>query len=370
MVEYLLVISILSLALIKYNGILNKQIKWVFYILIPLFICFGYMTGSDWRSYEYKFEEYNWSNLADHNGEILYGFLCVMFRSIGFGFWEFSIFMKLLGYFVFLSVYKKLSLGNMWGFMYWFPFFAIYLWIDHPARNFMAIIAFSVALVYMYKRQFLKYLIICLVAFSFHQSAFALIPIYFIATLKLDKSYKFLFIGMIVMFIFSVFLRSYVDSIIPPFLMDRFESYNNEIYQGQSSIAIFSIIAMIILYATIRRNSLRAKFPNFDFVLNLSYVYGFLYAVGNINTIFFRLPLFLIIPYSILIGTLLKNEFCHKRKALKYLVIALGFFYMINLITKDYRYIPYSNYLEYTLQKKPTYQYRDNYNQRYSPYAK
>jgi hypothetical protein len=39
-----------------------------------------------------------------------------------------------------------------------------------------------------------------------------------------------------------------------------------------------------------------------------------------------------------------------------------------NKITADFRYIPYTNYMSYILQDKPSYTYREGYNKKYSPY--
>ena len=43
-------------------------------------------------------------------------------------------------------------------------------------------------------------------------------------------------------------------------------------------------------------------------------------------------------------------------------------FSLYNTVTKDYRYVPYTNYLQYVLTEKPTFSYRYYYNMNNSPY--
>lgn len=48
----------------------NKNIKIVFIIWLYIFLCFGYMTGSDWRAYELQYQsaDYYYYNATYEKG--------------------------------------------------------------------------------------------------------------------------------------------------------------------------------------------------------------------------------------------------------------------------------------------------------------
>ena len=76
-------------------------------ILLCLFYCFGYMTGSDWRTYE------DWYNCLDFNkfyfgyrNEPGYYLYMMLFKKIGVTFWAYFIFTKSL---IFIIVYRKIK---------------------------------------------------------------------------------------------------------------------------------------------------------------------------------------------------------------------------------------------------------------------
>ena len=42
----------------------------------------------------------------------------------------------------------------------------------------------------------------------------------------------------------------------------------------------------------------------------------------------------------------------------------------IKMCRQDFRYVPYSNYISYIFKEKPSFEYRDEYNKKNSPYFK
>jgi hypothetical protein len=50
-------------------------------------------------------------------------------------------------------------------------------------------------------------------------------------------------------------------------------------------------------------------------------------------------------------------------------ILLLSIIMCVHTVRMDYRYIPYTNYLEYIFKPKPDREYRDEYNKKNSPYS-
>ena len=69
--------------------------------LVAFFLCFGYMTGSDWYMYELFYENIEMADLAEQDKESGYFIVQNFFSKLGVDFWVFHIGIKLL---VFYSI--------------------------------------------------------------------------------------------------------------------------------------------------------------------------------------------------------------------------------------------------------------------------
>lgn len=77
LVYVLLIILIFLSPTIKYT---RNSLEWYYFIVIlsMVFYCFGYMTGSDWRSYEIMYEDANWVGLSNPARYIEPGYYLIM----------------------------------------------------------------------------------------------------------------------------------------------------------------------------------------------------------------------------------------------------------------------------------------------------
>lgn len=368
MIWYYLVLLLILFSLYIGKGKICKKNRIVFYVIVPIFICFGYMIGADWRMYELEFYDVS---LRLQTKEPSYYIVAQLFHKIGVGFWEFSILYKLIGYYVFLKLYIRYSTNNIWGLIYWFPNYALFLWMDHPARNFMAIIVYSCALLYIENKKPWKYLLLTIVASSFHATCLIMIPIYFIVRYTPNKKYGVWLIGSVAAYAFASLMRMYME----PFLDilnfgARMEGYLvRDDSDVKMSIVRFAIFFFILLVATLNIEKIRQKEKYADFILKLSFIYVYLFCIGNIHVIFFRFQYFLMIPICVLISYIC--EYNYKRIVkigIQLFILLFSFVYMQNLLTRNSHYIPYSNYIEYIFTDKPSYIERSNYNPTHSPY--
>ncbi len=69
---------------------IDSRYKYIYLILLGLFICFGYMTGTDWRVYELLYNQANF-NFESNSKEIGFYSLISLFNYIGVSYWIFVL---------------------------------------------------------------------------------------------------------------------------------------------------------------------------------------------------------------------------------------------------------------------------------------
>lgn len=374
MFYYFLIFIILIIPIFVDNGKYNKRNSLIYYIVLPLFICFGYMVGSDWRGYELQFNNLN--SIADSfetYNETGYYLLGYLFKYLGLSFWEYSILIKVIGYFIFLNFYRKYS-NHIYGIVFFFVYVSIVLWIDHPARNFCAVIIYLFSIKYLHQRQLFKYIIICILASLFHLSALFLIPIFFLYRNYSNKQLVLIAITAISL----IFLERYLFSFITEYLMQSFTIHNrlNPYLEDGHSMTLSSSLIGLFLHIIIislviyNRQIIETTYKYGYLFIFLSVIYFIFLVIGVVFPIFFRFNLYYVIPYSVMIGYLISVQ--NKKMKFPYvggLILIFGII-LFRSITSSYKYIPYSHYFEYVLKEKPSFYYRSFYNLENSPYKK
>ena len=89
MFVYLLLIVVLFIT--SYTRY-NPQTEKLLFVFFAIFLCFGYMTGSDWRVYESEY----YSNFLHRAVEPGYMFVSNFLANNGVDFWIFHTFTKVL----------------------------------------------------------------------------------------------------------------------------------------------------------------------------------------------------------------------------------------------------------------------------------
>ncbi len=360
---------------------LRKNKRWVNTLLFALAVimCFGYMTGSDWRSYE---RYYGW--LASPNpfeglilepGYILYS---LAFERMGFSFWPFFIITKLLLFYLLVRTIKKYSAENLLLVIsFFFFFFGLFLFIDNPMRNLMAVCITLFSYKYLVERRFFFFLLIILLATCFHLSALLLLLVYPFYPIKMgSRKLLFLYFLFNVLFIltYRFLLLKFIGlfSFIPlvELKMNSYFIEGNELVDN--SIVSFGFIVQVLFFLLIiwKREKLEAiKYGKLIFWGTVCYL--FLYRVGLVIDIFYRFQLYFSVLYSVGICSIVSFLIIKSNKLIY--CSFLGFFLMFvtyKTITSSYKYIPYTNYIPYLFENELPFDYRAQYNFMYSPYLK
>lgn len=362
--------------LLCYWASLLKDKILVFSILsfIAFFLCAGYMTGSDWPVYEELYNYMTFERVLESREEWGYGYLQSFCKFIGIDFWGFHIFFKLL---VFVSIcyftnFLKINVALFIAFF--LPELGLFLFIDCPFRNLIAMGAFCFSIKYLLERNMWLYFVFVAIATLFHASSLILFPLYFIANAKLRN------IIWIILFVFVNFLSYNIDFLvkniffhlfnISEFAKDKLMNYfiDDKYLQDKVNIGtIYRIIvfAIIIYY----RKGIEDSHKYGRYIFNLSMFFFMLYPIGISIKIFARFSIFTNLFY---IATMVLMLYIPKSAQVKSLLFLIFFLWgglrMYVNITSNSHYIPYTNYFQYIFQEELPYSYRSNYNMQKSPY--
>ena len=376
-------IPILLCAVTPFFKELSDSRRWFICIgiYLCLFYCFGYMTGSDWKAYE---DIYN--NGIDFN-RLFYGYskepgyyvYMLLFRVLGVGFWPFFIFTKTV---IFLVIYKTIfdfcKESGYVALMYFLPLSGMYLLIDNPMRNCIAIAIFIVAVRFVIEHQFWKFLLCMLLAASFHFSALIIILFYPLLNHNIKTwVYVFLFVVINIFFIDRDFLIGILISLLgkTPFVQDKVVTYllMDSVF-AQGKLFSFGMIwqtGLFVLMLCYRERIVeRIGGAKGLFVFNSVMVYMLLLRFAMTIRMFVRFQLYFSVFVARAVGLLLIS-FEYKSRLAYWSILCLVSLYMCtDKITGSARYVPYSNYIVYSIKgENPSYSTRYYYNIKHSPYT-
>lgn len=355
----------------------HEKIKIAVSLLVSIFLCFGYMTGSDWRTYELMYYDVDIKEPLKAQIEWGYHVYMLLFRLLSIDFWSFFIFTKVILYSIivrFILLYNKDKFYITLAFF--ISFFGLSLFIDNPMRNLIAVSIFLFSIKYIIQRKLFKYMLIILFASLFHISTLLLFPIYWLVNFDFGK--KKLIIVYVVFNILLWLFDSQLKALFNfetgiPFIDSKISFYFGDDGTGDTYTEnrIFSLGLMVrfLLFFILVYSEKQIK-DRFGFVFfNLVILSFFLHRLGIGIPLFARFLLFVSVPFSIVMIELVNSFEKKSRPFYLGFIISIIFYTTFTIITIDYKYIPYSNYLTYVLNKeKPSYYERSMYNFRNSPY--
>jgi len=355
----------------------NKRSKYYFIFTIvvsTLFFCFGYMTGSDWRQYEPMY------NLIGEGRGIgifvepgFYAYM-VLFNYLKINFWGFLIFTKIVSFLVFIFFIKKYSPENKYFVLaYFLVSFGLFYYIDNPLRNLIAATIYLFSIHYILEGNFLKYLLIVLLAATFHVSVLITIPFYFILNIDLKKAHWILIFLLVI--IASIILRAKLMGWLTgllgtnPYIGSKITFYFSSMNGVESHFfSLGTIIKFIFFILILISKDYFFKAGKIGKMLfNGSMLFLLFNRLGASIIVLSRFQMYTAIFFCIAIIFMIKNIESSSRKTYLLFLVVIIYATLIMTITTTYKYIPYTNYLFYLNKNVPFYQ-RANYNYVKSPY--
>lgn len=242
----------------------------------------------------------------------------------------------------FISYLLYLSLG-----FYFFSF--------NGLRQSIAIILVLLTYKYILNKNFIKFLLIMVLAISIHTSAIIFLPMYFIAHIKWNKLYVSILGGLLVIF---YFFRIQIGELLTIIYYDDaswvFEKYNVTTEIGGLAIMILLIIIIgFIIYSP-------NKFPSLENTVlsNIMIISLFIQLLSSFSYLFTRLNMYFLVFIILYIPFLLDNLGkgsikLDKKSALfmeivgKIILIVLLIIYYLNSVKIDgFQILPYKFFWE------------------------
>lgn len=344
---------------------LNKYEKYkpiIFNIIVvySIFIfCCGYMTGSDWKNYELMYNDIEWDNLFSLKKEWFFYFFMALFKMLGFGFFPFLIFCKVLVFIISVNFLKNNTIQPYIPFAIFLSYNVLFLFVDNPLRFMIAIGIVFFSYKYLFDRKFCPFLLIILLSSLFHISALVMIPVYFLSNYSINRVVLLIIYILGALFLSPDVMFVVIEKLFPtlPIMMG---SYYDKIlisdYQtfALGKIVFFSFFCLILYYKDLVINYSK----NGKYIYTLSVLSLLIGIVVSAIPTFFRIAIyisiFVIISLSIIITS--KRNFLLTAYLVCYFLLSV-----ISTSLTSYVYTPYTNYFFYISKNLP-YSYRSDYN--------
>lgn len=370
-IYFLLFIFCYFFSFVKYS----KLIGIFCFFIIALILCFGYMTGSDWRSYELIYY-----HKLGYNKEPLYLMLNNIFSYLGVNFWVYFIFLKIILLIIFFYSYKELDVPLIFCIMLFIISPGLYLFIDNPMRSLIAYAIFTYSTKYIVSKNFIKYFLCIMIAAGFHLTVIVVAPIYFLYKINIKNwIIIMLFILINIIFISQNTIFNTIKFLIKPFpdISSRIMTYinlsltNPNLGDFKSNIITIGFFIRILgLIALLYyKNKIIAKFKYGKLVILFSFFYLLLSRITMSFALFSRITIFFEIFYICAIGYILKLLPNQIKLIVSLSIFIYSSLYAYRVITSDFRYVPYTNYLVSIIKNENlSYEERSKYNFIKSPY--
>ena len=353
----------------------NKVRKYRLYfeVWLYVFLCFGYMTGSDWRSYEDIYDG-SGAALLFYSNEPASAFLLHFAPSIIPDFWILLALLKCLYLYSSLKLAKYIT-------KYWISTTAIliilcnsFMLIENPLRFMLGCIVINYILLYLLKqypnysiRDFFISTILVVVASLFHNTCvffIVLFPICILAKRMERLNNNMLIVGYIIV-LFVASSLNYIESIkvtIINLLLSGVEmkDYTTSGSYGDASslLSIGNILKIIFFLLIIQyRNSITSGLHNGRFIFSLAVIYMYLERLLLLIPTGFRLS----IPFCVFYGACVSIMYFYNKRVISIFILYLGLSFAKNIWT-SYEYLPYTNSIPYILSGHESRSFREDYN--------
>ena len=246
MLPYLLVLSFVMFWIVLEKKSLNRKSFLMPLIVLSLFAGLrSFRVGSDTETYTRKFNSQLDIEYFSFSEGIELGYQALEYAILSVTnnyFWLLAI-TSLIVVYCYLRVIRRYSI-NYWFSVFLYITLGVYTFFFNGLRQGLAMAVFTLAIPYLLERNFILYLLICIIASFFHITALFMIPFYFIVNLKVKPLYKVLaiFLGSLLT---SRLLVTYISS-----TNDRYEGYAQVSEQegGYLTLGFYIVITIGIVF--------------------------------------------------------------------------------------------------------------------------
>lgn len=352
MVIYIYLSIFFLLGIIKNEFFKNKKSNFLIFLIIFLF-SFSYQMGSDWLVYqdwyENIFSKLSWSDISSQviDAERGYILLNLIFLNLGFSYELFMGTVLSVCTFIILKFIQKESKNYYLAFYFFLINGFLVALLEPITRQLIAVTFFIIAVKYIKERKVYKYILTIIIATQFHDSAFLLLPLYFVRHIKFSIK-KVFFITLSSKILLDIFL------VVIFFILPKYGAYlKSERYMpkaGNIKMYVVYFYYVIVVYSVYRGSR---KKGNYTFIFTSLFI--IIYFLATYFPIIKRFNVYFLPFMSITISNVGEiSIFKTKVKnTIKKPFIILGtFLFFTTMFYKNYylndlnrfRYLNYKNY--------------------------
>ena len=206
-----------------------------------------------------------------------------------------------------------------------------------------------------------------------------MVLVYFIINKKIKSSiYVALYSLLIVIsFGFGSYMENLVNTPLGAFLADnstQFDTYYvkgyNQAALSSSPLALGELLKLIFFCWIIYKRKSIENYEYGNFIFNGAMLFFLIAKLGAMSNVFVRFGCYLSPFYAIALCLVTVGVSLKFKKIYQYAVFLVAFLLCYTSVTADYRYVPYTNYITYSLTHNdiPSYSVRSDYNHVNSPY--
>lgn len=341
--------------------------KRCFVFFLYVFLCFGYMTGSDWRGYELEYK-YSSDILSEVSYEFgFYYFFDFLHRLIA-DFWVALALLKCIYLHSVIKILKKLTDKWLAALSLMMPIGLLFMLVDNPLRFMVACIFVNYGLYYLIKGKTILAIVITLIAPFFQITTLFILPLILLPLIK-DKivkvnRYVLVLSYLIIAVVFGVpsFITSAIEDLSAwMVLVFNSRSYSSYFVNNNDGIlTIGSLLKIIIaVFVLLYKDLVRRNVKNGELICLFTILYLMFDRILLIIPSGFRLAIPLCPFFAALVLKIIDSR---KNKITRMLVPFLLSLTLYSSLTRGYVYIPYSNSIYYIITEHKSYSERDKHN--------
>lgn len=354
------IITILAGILI--DSVTNKRylmLRKLYVLWLYVFLCFGYMTGADWRNYETMFYQ---GTYFDY--DIGFSVLMTFLGKIITDFWLLTGIIKCIYLWSCIKLLKELTSRWITAVAIYIPVTLMFMLINNPFRFMIANIFVNFSFIFAIRNKYIWSLVLVLLSIPFHGTA--AFVILFLPLIKFDifaklskKTLAIIYVvvlGLTVSVTLISFLQEFVSTL---YAMYGARDYDSYVVQSNDNIFTIGSLISILLFILIlwKKELITSLTPNGKVIFNMTMAYFYFSRLVSIVPTGFRLAIPLSAFYIVCLTIIIIRS-----QAPKYILIL---YFMATTIKSCYDspwFIPYSNSIYYIAKGHKPYSERFVYN--------
>lgn len=352
----------------------SKSLSYLFFLFsLYAFLCFGYMTGSDWRGYEMGYDTQDFLRM-ETTGEVGFIFVTKFVSGFVHDFWLYNGIVKCLYLASLIKFFRCFTSKPYISVALGFANSLLFMLIDCPMRFMMAMTLLLFSITLIISERSIRNIVICIILLSIsvtlHTSMIVMVILVILAYFaplfsKLNPIIiSLFFMGTLILAGFSNIFNFIFNNIIPMVGDDRFDNYTRK---EQSTLMTINTIKYIILFFILlaNRDSIVKSHKYGIYIYFYASLYFVFFPITYSIPTWFRLNIFYgyfaDISFVCVISNWNKKSL--KRKLECGIIISMTLFMLCRNCYMDYKLTPYSNSIPYIISGKHLpFSYRDSYN--------